>query len=102
MLRRLTLPDGLEVFSVNADETRFVHLEVFVARCYLQHGMVLQDGDCVFDVGANIGLATVFFHRERRNVRIFAFEPDRKSTRLNSSHLGISYAVFCLKKTNTL
>src|SRR5947199_1387807 len=29
---------------------------------------------------------------------------DRKSTRLNSSHLGISYAVFCLKKkrrTNT-
>src|SRR5438045_7985882 len=26
--------------------------------------------------------------------------PDRKSTRLNSSHLGISYAVFCLKKKN--
>src|ERR1035441_10763616 len=25
---------------------------------------------------------------------------DRKSTRLNSSHLGISYAVFCLKKIN--
>src|SRR5438045_4586237 len=27
-----------------------------------------------------------------------AGEEDRKSTRLNSSHLGISYAVFCLKK----
>src|SRR5205814_6796751 len=27
---------------------------------------------------------------------------DRKSTRLNSSHLGISYAVFCLKKKNIL
>src|SRR5258705_5850602 len=26
------------------------------------------------------------------------FFQDRKSTRLNSSHLGISYAVFCLKK----
>src|ERR1035441_8790557 len=26
---------------------------------------------------------------------------DRKSTRLNSSHLGISYAVFCLKKKKT-
>src|SRR3712207_8324825 len=25
-------------------------------------------------------------------------EPDRKSTRLNSSHANISYAVFCLKK----
>src|SRR5947199_7069308 len=32
--------------------------------------------------------------REHRDV-------DRKSTRLNSSHLGISYAVFCLKKKNT-
>src|SRR5262245_66658093 len=27
---------------------------------------------------------------------------DRKSTRLNSSHLGISYAVFCLKKKNVV
>src|SRR5256885_3300146 len=29
-------------------------------------------------------------------------QEDRKSTRLNSSHLVISYAVFCLKKKNTL
>src|SRR5690606_40613082 len=28
-------------------------------------------------------------------------QPDRKSTRLNSSHVKISYAVFCLKKKNT-
>src|SRR5258705_8236520 len=33
--------------------------------------------------------ALSFFFMRRR---------DRKSTRLNSSHLGISYAVFCLKK----
>src|SRR5207249_9990831 len=30
-----------------------------------------------------------------------AHEGDRKSTRLNSSHVSISYAVFCLKKKNT-
>src|SRR5256885_9969991 len=29
-------------------------------------------------------------------------EADRKSTRLNSSHLVISYAVFCLKKKTTM
>src|SRR5260221_9236814 len=29
-----------------------------------------------------------------------AYERDRKSTRLNSSHTVISYAVFCLKKKN--
>src|SRR5256885_11650570 len=31
----------------------------------------------------------------------YSFRPDRKSTRLNSSHLVISYAVFCLKKKKT-
>src|ERR1039458_10737288 len=31
-----------------------------------------------------------------------ACSADRKSTRLNSSHLGISYAVFCLKKKETV
>src|SRR5207249_11470446 len=30
-----------------------------------------------------------------------SFTADRKSTRLNSSHVSISYAVFCLKKKNT-
>src|SRR5437667_8305865 len=34
-------------------------------------------------------------HAERRN-------PDRKSTRLNSSHITISYAVFCLKKKTNI
>src|SRR5690625_6140003 len=29
-----------------------------------------------------------------------AIDKDRKSTRLNSSHVAISYAVFCLKKQN--
>src|SRR5690625_2916053 len=29
---------------------------------------------------------------------VFVLTPDRKSTRLNSSHVAISYAVFCLKK----
>src|SRR3712207_7385802 len=40
-----------------------------------------------------------------RPMRIVRTEPqlilDRKSTRLNSSHANISYAVFCLKKKNT-
>src|ERR1035441_11010015 len=40
-------------------------------------------------------------HAEHRAEDLFARDGhlgDRKSTRLNSSHLGISYAVFCLKK----
>src|SRR3712207_8421156 len=32
--------------------------------------------------------------------RLYGLSLDRKSTRLNSSHANISYAVFCLKKKN--
>src|SRR5690625_6016922 len=33
---------------------------------------------------------------------VFCFKRDRKSTRLNSSHVAISYAVFCLKKKKNI
>src|SRR5437899_4373438 len=43
------------------------------------------------------------WHRRLNGVvGLEALRRDRKSTRLNSSHLGISYAVFCLKKKNPL
>src|SRR5262245_64987610 len=49
-------------------------------------GDLAQPGDPAAGVGGPGGLALA---------------EDRKSTRLNSSHLGISYAVFCLKKKNS-
>src|SRR3712207_7467113 len=36
--------------------------------------------------------------KERVNAELLCTAADRKSTRLNSSHANISYAVFCLKK----
>src|SRR5438270_4921237 len=44
-----------------------------------------------------LGAAAVIF-RDRRGRAEDAWEQDRKSTRLNSSHSQNSYAVFCLKK----
>src|SRR5256885_12539966 len=40
-------------------------------------------------------------HGHARNRARWRVRKDRKSTRLNSSHLVISYAVFCLKKKKT-
>src|SRR5438477_5185063 len=39
-------------------------------------------------------------HRELGRIAVARKMADRKSTRLNSSHMSISYAVFCLKKKN--
>src|SRR5438477_2929131 len=36
----------------------------------------------------------------RHQLSMDSYDRDRKSTRLNSSHMSISYAVFCLKKKN--
>src|SRR5699024_11382314 len=39
------------------------------------------------------------FQKNKTNYKTKIYKtPDRKSTRLNSSHVSISYAVFCLKK----
>src|SRR3712207_8419520 len=43
--------------------------------------------------------ASTAFTSAARSVILAARNEDRKSTRLNSSHANISYAVFCLKKT---
>src|SRR5436190_17278701 len=51
---------------------------------------LLADADVVID---EIGM-----HRTHRIERGVVGGEDRKSTRLNSSHTVISYAVFCLKK----
>src|SRR5205814_9483271 len=47
---------------------------------------------------ANLLAADDVVDRGKRLTSRARLNRDRKSTRLNSSHLGISYAVFCLKK----
>src|SRR2546426_7822289 len=59
------------------------------------------------DPGVGLELAAYFLNHADRRLGHRADgerrepEQDRKSTRLNSSHLVISYAVFCLKKKKT-
>src|SRR3712207_7264120 len=50
-------------------------------------------GLLIMVIGLGLGGATGFAINPARDL-------DRKSTRLNSSHANISYAVFCLKKKN--
>ena len=67
--------DGLELAHLNKAETEFVYKEIFVDRVYLRHGITIRDGDCVFDIGANIGMFSVFLQEKFKGVKVFAFEP---------------------------
>src|SRR2546426_4766587 len=67
------------------------------ARASVWYGAVLRGDMAAIVVGeaTNLQDGTIVHVDEGKPARIGA---DRKSTRLNSSHLVISYAVFCLKK----
>ena len=70
------LPNGIGIVHLNRAETEFTYREVFGGEGgYLRHGVDLRDGDVVFDVGANIGLFTLFAGTQRRRVTVYAFEP---------------------------
>ncbi|HEX8559632.1 MAG TPA: amino acid adenylation domain-containing protein, partial [Pyrinomonadaceae bacterium] len=69
------LPNGMLVRHQNKNETDYLYEEIFEKRVYLQHGVELPEGACVFDVGANIGMFTLFVMRHCRDARVYAFEP---------------------------
>jgi arthrofactin-type cyclic lipopeptide synthetase B len=72
---RIELPNGWPMFHRNQGETDFVFQEIFVQQAYLKYGLNIRDGDCIFDVGANIGMFTLFAARQARDTRVYAFEP---------------------------
>ncbi len=83
------LPDGTEVFHLHRGECHFLYEEIFVRRCYAGNGLRFDKNEagCILDVGANIGMSTLFFHRECPGTRIFAFEPSPKTFAVLSANV---------------
>jgi FkbM family methyltransferase len=75
MMQRIHLPDGLQVTALNRAETEFLWEEIFVHQVYLRHGLTLRNGDCVVDVGANIGLFSLWASARVQGLRLHALEP---------------------------
>src|SRR4051812_11652609 len=67
-----TLADGTEVFCLRRSEAMVLDSHV---EGYLAHGVRIDDGDIVLDVGANIGLFGIRAVQRFPGVRVFAFEP---------------------------
>src|SRR5437867_9729696 len=83
----VTIP--MESLAIGVDN---IHHDVFLSPKFVQIAR-----DYLFDVIRHSTSNTYLAGLELREIGIAG---DRKSTRLNSSHRTISYAVFCLKKKN--
>jgi len=75
-LPRRRLPNGMAIVELNRNETDYIYREIFERRAYLRHGITLREGDTILDVGANIGLFTLFASLACPGVRSLAFEPN--------------------------
>src|SRR5689334_24839054 len=81
--------------------TLFPYTTLFRSRQFLRWRRIIHAADehAVFDCASNNQMLPHVIIRFERVVDVeHHLRPDRKSTRLNSSHSSISYAVFCLKK----
>ncbi|BAZ20907.1 beta-ketoacyl synthase [Kalymmatonema gypsitolerans NIES-4073] len=73
--RRYKLPNNLEIAYQSKAEVDYLYEDIFNNQVYLKHGIKLCDNSCIFDVGANIGMFTLFVSQQCHNPTIYAFEP---------------------------
>jgi FkbM family methyltransferase len=64
-----------ELANMNLAEVRFLHDEIFVGQVYLRGGITLRENAVVFDVGANIGMFSLFIGARCPSAQVYAFEP---------------------------
>ncbi len=70
------LPNGYRIVHQSLLQTNIIYPEIFNAVVYLRHGITLFPGASVFDVGANIGLFTLFAYEKcHGKAQIYSFEP---------------------------
>ena len=69
------LPNGQWIHQLNSYETEFVFHEIFVDEIYLKHGITLPLNATVFDIGANIGLFSLYINSKFPTSKLYAFEP---------------------------
>lgn len=79
-IRPVQVAEGFHVSAPHAEgalfsEVHFIYNEVFVERDYLKHGIRLPGSARVVDVGANVGMFSLFVMRECPDARILALEP---------------------------
>lgn len=74
-LKQRKLANGMEVHYSSKANLKMLEREMFDESLYLRHGIELNEGDCIFDVGANIGFFVMFLNQHLNEATVHSFEP---------------------------
>jgi len=74
-LQELELPNGRRIACLQRAETEYLYLDVFEHRTYDRAGIRYPERGVVFDVGAHVGLFTLYALERSPGLEVYAFEP---------------------------
>ena len=106
-MRRSTIGDlELSVIDENDSDTQFLYDEVFVSQIYHHPKMRIPTSPTIMDVGANVGIYTIWAQRRYRPAALYFYEAsprtfayledniarlvDRKATRISAVNCAIA------------
>ena len=87
-MKEYTLPNGKKVFHNNDRETEFLYEEIFLDKVYTSCGIKLKKDSVVLDVGANIGLFSVFVLENFSESKVYSFEPSPQIFKILKSNVS--------------
>ena len=76
-LNTTILPNNMKIAHINQYETNYVYDEIFEKELYLRNGIALKENAVVVDIGANIGLFSLYVSSVCPSSRVYSFEPSQ-------------------------
>ena len=94
------LTNGLKIHLRSRTADRMIFKEIFLQEIYNQYGIEIKERDIVIDIGANVGMFTLYASQKATSGKVFAFEPFEENFRLLTNQISTNKLknVFAFKK----
>lgn len=92
-MKTIALPNGMRVKDASRRGAAHVYDEVFVRECYHGNGIEIRDGDTICDIGANVGLFSLWLGSFRKDLTIHLFEPVPQTFEAMQENIGMELSI---------
>ncbi|MEI6266157.1 MAG: FkbM family methyltransferase [Sphingobacteriia bacterium] len=86
----MPLMNGAKIFVRARTADRMIFKEIFIEEIYNKHNIEIEEGDTVVDIGANVGLFSVYASYKVGKGKVFAFEPFKENYEILSKQIQLN------------